>query len=285
MNEPWQSIDLPDLLNVGLSLVLWHPEEPDRSRWIWANKARCRMVGQTREEVLSQPPMARVTRETRSMLEMIRGQLLSTGRASVQSTLLHKSYRPVPVMMHLNLIERDDGDLLLTEFHDISVYKETEAQLTLAQDRTRNIMKMVSDEKRHISRNIRENLGLVAMPMIEQLKASASTEQLDLLDVLERRLRHVTRQLGIRLQAGPSDAGLTRRELLVCEMIRDGLSSKAIAAALGCSPSTVNNHRNAIRRKLGLAGSGTNLQTHLDRLAREAATTGEFADGELDRLI
>ena len=51
-------------------------------------------------------------------------------------------------------------------------------------------------------------------------------------------------------------------------MIRDGMTSKEIAMVLDCSPSTVNNHRNIIRKKLKLSGKSANLQAYLNRTGK-----------------
>lgn len=285
MVDIWSDIGLQDRLSVSLSLVTWHPEDSQRTEWVAVNEARCRLVGMSREELLSRPPMDRLARETSAQLERITDRLVAEGSMSIQSMLLHKSHRPVPVMMHISIVEHGGERLMLTEHQDITVFKDTEAQLTRTQDRARNIMALISDEKRQIAENIRGNVGLVALPLIKQLRTTAEPRQRDLLDVLERRILYVTSRLGVNLGAGPAWASLTRREMLVCEMIRDGLSSKEIATALGCSPSTINNHRNTIRRKLGLSGRSENLQAHLNRIASEVEAPADLGTAELDGLI
>ncbi len=48
---------------------------------------------------------------------------------------------------------------------------------------------------------------------------------------------------------------LTRQELLICVLLRDGLSSGEMASKLHCSIRTVENHRYKIRKKIGLRTS------------------------------
>jgi DNA-binding CsgD family transcriptional regulator len=50
----------------------------------------------------------------------------------------------------------------------------------------------------------------------------------------------------------PTDAGLSARELEVCELVADGLANKAIAARLQLSPRTVESHVRHALTKLGL---------------------------------
>ena len=62
---------------------------------------------------------------------------------------------------------------------------------------------------------------------------------------------------------------LTPTELKVAEFIRQGLSSKEMAAALSLSKGTIDFHRSNIRKKLGLNKSGANLRTQLLSLSHK----------------
>jgi DNA-binding NarL/FixJ family response regulator len=59
---------------------------------------------------------------------------------------------------------------------------------------------------------------------------------------------------------------LTPTEVKVADLIRQGQSTKSIAAALNTSPSTIEKHRHSIRRKLEILNKKTNLQTYLNTL-------------------
>lgn len=56
---------------------------------------------------------------------------------------------------------------------------------------------------------------------------------------------------------------LTPSEMQVAEFIRSGMSSQEIASALNVARKTVENHRNSVRIKLGLANRGVNLRNYL----------------------
>ena len=58
-------------------------------------------------------------------------------------------------------------------------------------------------------------------------------------------------------------AGLTPRENEICELIKQGLSSKEIADKLSLSILTVHKHRELIRRKLKITNNAVNLSTYL----------------------
>jgi DNA-binding NarL/FixJ family response regulator len=58
-------------------------------------------------------------------------------------------------------------------------------------------------------------------------------------------------------------ASLTSRESQVCDMIKNGLSSKEISEKLNLSILTVQKHREQIRKKLGITNKNVNLATYL----------------------
>jgi len=254
-----------DRLEVGVSILTWRPEDWGLKEWIFVNKARCRMVGFTREEILSKPPLARTTRESRAQAKTINDQLTKKGSFITESTLLSKADKAIPVILHLYLVQLDGSEVLMVEIHDISSFKETEAKLKFSQESTREMLALIEKEKQDITENIKRNLGLVLFPLIDQLRISADEQQNEVLELMTRRIGHLEREMGIVNQMEAAGLNLTRRQILVCEMVRDGMTSKEIALALNCAPSTVNNHRNAIRRKLNLAGKSASLSAFLNQ--------------------
>jgi len=59
---------------------------------------------------------------------------------------------------------------------------------------------------------------------------------------------------------------LSPRELEVCRLIKNGMTSKEIAEMLNLSLLTVYKYRELIRKKLSLVKDGTNLRTYLKSL-------------------
>ncbi len=58
-------------------------------------------------------------------------------------------------------------------------------------------------------------------------------------------------------------------EVVICDMIKHGLSSKEIANLRGITPATVGRHRENIRHKLGLANRKVNLVSYLNSRVEE----------------
>ena len=63
--------------------------------------------------------------------------------------------------------------------------------------------------------------------------------------------------------------GLTKRELEICHLIKNGLSSKEIADMLYISERTAENHRTSIRKKLDLNNKKVNLHIFLQNFQDE----------------
>jgi len=255
---------LLNYLEVGISVTTWCPEDSSKIEWIFANDTRCRMTGHSREELFEQSPTGQVTRETRAQFEQIDAHLAEHGYITFESTLRHRSNLAIPTIWHLRLVQLDGNTVLLTELRDISSFKETESQLKLSRESMREMLTLIEKEKQKISENIKRNMGLVLHPLIDQLRINATGSQKDILDIMVNRIGHIAREVGVVEQFDSFELNLTRRQILICEMIRDGMTSKEIAQALNCAPSTINNHRNIIRRKLKLSGSSTNLQAFLN---------------------
>ncbi len=251
-------------LEVGISVTTWCPEDPSQTKWFYVNETRCRMTGHSRKELLSPQFFSHLTRETKAQFDRINTVLAEHGHFSCETTLRHRSNVAIPVVMHIKLVQHDGNTVVMAEHHDIRSFKETESQLKLSRESMREMLTLIEKEKQKISENIKSNMGLVLHPLIDQLRITATGSQKDILDVMVNRIGHIAREVGVVDQFDTFRLNLTRRQILICEMIRDGMTSKEIAQALDCAPSTINNHRNIIRRKLKLSGSSTNLQAFLN---------------------
>jgi PAS domain S-box-containing protein len=255
-----EMLPLFNLLEVGISLLTWDPDSLDNIKWVFVNDFRCAMTGFTREEIVSKPIEVRSSREARQIYQTYKERISQEGFYSCETTLLHKDLSAVPVTLHMKLVEMDGRVHLLSELHDIREFKKTEEKLLLSRQSTREMLTLIEREKETITGNIQDNLGRVLHPLLDQLQISATEPQKAVLGVIRKRLGDVCREAGVPVAAGGFGLNLTKRQILICEMIRDGMTSKEIAAALDCSVSTINNHRQNIRRKLKLSGGGASLQ-------------------------
>lgn len=122
----------------------------------------------------------------------------------------------------------------------------------------------VENQKSKINENFRANLLALVIPLLHELLNRASQRDQQILELILRNLDSISSAFGKHI----SDKmySLSSRELEICNMIREGLSSKNISNLLNIELATVTTHRNNIRKKLGLRNSSTNLMTYLKSL-------------------
>jgi PAS domain S-box-containing protein len=167
---------------------------------------------------------------------------------------------------------RDDGSAespwIVCVTRDISRRKQAEEDLKAAMRQLESKQIALSEvlcrfaaEKESVSMAVGERIRSALLPVLMDLKRHVPEALQDRLGALATMIEQVTKS-----PPEPADdrlAGLTQREVEVCRLIRDGLSTKEIAGALGLSPLTVNKHRETIRRKLGVQNKGVNLRSFL----------------------
>lgn len=126
-----------------------------------------------------------------------------------------------------------------------------------------NLLERMEKEKKVLTDHIQSNIEAIVMPMFKALKTNTDSSNMEYLNILEKSLNNITSPFinKIKIQF----PNLTPREVEVSNMIRNGLSSKEIAAALSISVQTAIQFRKLIRKKLGISNQKVNLRTFLQR--------------------
>jgi PAS domain S-box-containing protein len=97
------------------------------------------------------------------------------------------------------------------------------------------------------------------LPILARLQLQGAPQKY--IDLIRAELDELTSSFGARVSE-PA-LRLSAREIEICDMIRDGMTSKEIATLLRLSVQTVGKHRRNIRKKLGISGIDINLVTYL----------------------
>ncbi len=101
-------------------------------------------------------------------------------------------------------------------------------------------------------------------PFMERLKRSGlDYTQVQLVKIIEDNLHNVTASYGRPNHMSAVYQQLTPVEIQVASLVRQGLSTKAIATTLTLSIETIGVHRKHIRKKLGLGNDVKNLRSYL----------------------
>lgn len=118
------------------------------------------------------------------------------------------------------------------------------------------------EELRAHDRSLVANIRQLVMPGIQRLKLGALSEsQRTQLTIIENHLQHIASPFAQRLAA--PEIALTPALIQVADLIRNGFSTKEIAAQLGVSVQTVATYRKRIRDRLNLKHAKTNLRSYL----------------------
>jgi PAS domain-containing protein/DNA-binding CsgD family transcriptional regulator len=130
-------------------------------------------------------------------------------------------------------------------------------------------MKVLLDQREQDRREVEEmilnNVKELLAPYLEKIKKTKLTDvQMAHVRVLETNLNNIISPFLKNLHS--KHLNLTPKETRVASLIKEGRTTKEIAALLGMSVAAVDFHRNNIRRKLGLRNKKANLISHLASL-------------------
>ena len=126
----------------------------------------------------------------------------------------------------------------------------------------REILEQIELEKKQIKDNVISNAENLILPTIQKLKLTGVSRKY--IKLLQANIHELTSSFGVKLTERSSK--LTNREIELCNMIKNGLTSKEISKLLSISLGTVENHRNNIRRKLNIVNKDANLSSVLKTL-------------------
>ncbi len=120
-------------------------------------------------------------------------------------------------------------------------------------------------DKAELDKKVLVNINELILPYLEKLKASKLKPRERLyIDIIESNLNSVISPFMNNLSA--KFIQLTPTEIQVIDLIKRGKSTKEIAKMMNLATSTIDTHRNNIRKKLGLKHKNINLFTYVSSL-------------------
>jgi DNA-binding NarL/FixJ family response regulator len=127
----------------------------------------------------------------------------------------------------------------------------------------KEVLNQIDEEKKHVMRDIQSNIERIARPILRMIEEKISPRENRYVTLLDSCLDDISSPFISRLEMNNNK--LTPREVEICHMIRNGFSSKAIAATLNISLQTVHKQRKQIRAKLDLTNKKINLTSYLKK--------------------
>lgn len=244
----------------------------------FANSFSFEFTGYTREDLDSGLNVRRMFAS--DGLKMIEDRIprLLAGEVfgGTEYALIRKDGTAVPVIIYSSRIARDGEAVGIRGIViDITERKTAENELRIAYDKLkeeqrrlvdtnitlREVLGQFDTEKAETKRRIQANIDRLVLPILHTLQINASVEDKVYLDMIEKNLEDLAVPLVSALEKRVRN--LTPKEILICKMIIDGLSSKEIATRLNISVLTVHKFRQQIRKKLGLTNTKENLTSFL----------------------
>ncbi len=125
----------------------------------------------------------------------------------------------------------------------------------------REVLNQIEAEKKGAALQIQANVNKIVEPILRTLRDKIGSNGREYVTLLENCLADITSPFVRDLQMRCSS--LSPREIEICNMIKEGLSTKDMSSVLNTSQHTVLKQRQRIRRKLGLTGEKTNLAAFL----------------------
>jgi PAS domain S-box-containing protein len=147
-----------------------------------------------------------------------------------------------------------------------SSLEEKHREVTEINMALRVLLKKRDEDREELRHSILSNLRHMVLPYLQKLKDGQASREANRLycEIIERNLSEMASSYIWELSN--RYLNLTPSEIRTAELLKKGKSTKEIAQELGVAPSTINTHREGLRRKLGITGKKTNLTTFLRTL-------------------
>jgi DNA-binding CsgD family transcriptional regulator len=126
------------------------------------------------------------------------------------------------------------------------------------------VLEQVDGQRQQVGRQIGINVDRVLMPLIARLEDGIGPEAKTHVAMLRDNLRKIASPFVSVLEM--KFDSLTHREIEVCQMVKNGMTTAEVAGSLKTSIETVRNQRKSIRKKLGIANKNVNLGTFLQAM-------------------
>ncbi|MCK9390397.1 MAG: PAS domain S-box protein [Syntrophales bacterium] len=116
------------------------------------------------------------------------------------------------------------------------------------------------EDKKELENRFVMNVKTLIIPFAEKMKRSHLDEQqLAYLSIIETHLNEITSSMIKKMH----QFNFTPTEIEVASLLKEGKATKEIARIIGIATSSINTHRNNIRKKLGISKKNINLRSHL----------------------
>ncbi|UCE65349.1 MAG: PAS domain S-box protein [Candidatus Zixiibacteriota bacterium] len=235
----------------------------NRGRIIDVNASACKISGYSKKELrrmsidrLIPSEMSAIIKGKNAKMEL--GELIYFGETNFKNKNRDIIY--VEVGGIRTLINKEE--YTLASFRDINARKLAEIELEKKNIALQEILTHLEEEKKHYRNEIVKIVTDSLLPSLRKLINDNALANDTYYNIMEENLQKLALSTGedIKLLSR-----LSPREIEICNLIRDGASSKEIAKTLNISLITVSKHRERIRKKLFISNKNISLSTFLNK--------------------
>lgn len=251
-------------------------------KFIDINRTELNMIGYSRREVIGKMTWEDlIVPDQKPLFHKHWEDLAKTGMASnLNYTLIHRNGSLVHVILNATARRDAAGRIVNTRGSvlDVTVRRQVEEQLRLSREELtrqktalehknialKEVLATIETEKNQIQEDVMLNLENMIFPLLNKMKQKGTGLDTRYLRLVEERLKQLTSGFGRAVS--DKRRKLSPKEVEICAMIKNGLSTKEITGLLNTSIRTIDNHRNRIRKKLGVSRQQVNLAVYLQTL-------------------
>ena len=247
----------------------------------FVNRAYCQYHHRIREELIGtnlfrllSPSNRRTVRKNISMLRVDnpvitheQPVLTSKGEERWQQWVNRAIFDRRGRMIEFQAVGRDITDLKNIE-NDLK-QKETRLRAQKQALERKNvalheILEQIEVDKKQIKDDVVHNVETLLLPTLRKIRNQLPWVELKYFTLLEKNLINMVSSFGRKISR--ENLNLTPREIEICDLIRNGFTSKEIANMMYIAFNTVEAHRTHIRKKLQLDGKKINLTSFLNTI-------------------
>lgn len=150
--------------------------------------------------------------------------------------------------------------------HALEIKRREREQKTVADKdiALKEIIGRIEDEKVQLANFFQSNVERSILPLLRRIETAAGSSADHNISLIQERLANIMSPFVSKMER--LYGSLSPREIEVSMLIRDGFTTKEIAAVLNTSHETVRHQRKDIRRKLGIGRQKINLNSFLKTL-------------------
>ena len=236
----------------------------ESGRIVDANESACRLLGYSKDDLLKLNLRELIPDERYSEFQADLEKSMDEGLDYFgEASLVGRGRDVIHVEVGGTSINIGGNAYILGSFRDVTARREAQEALRKKNITLKEVLAHLEEEKMKIKKQVASTVDQELLPALNRLRAQDGTLNMTFYNLLRNNLEELGESSGAILHAYSK---LSPREVEICNLTKNGATSKEIADTLNITLATVGKHRENIRRKLILSNKNINLASFLKEL-------------------